>query len=203
MSEQDLADLFNHYGSDKDINGYASLYSILFHHMKNEAIKMLEIGIGTMIAGAHSSMVGYAQKHYRPGGSLRAWRDFFVNGQIIGCDVQPDTQFSDERIETHLCDSTDYLAVEKTIKPMGLFDIILDDGSHAFADQLATVRNLLPYVKDNGIYIIEDIAPGNIMLLNPEILKNMVHPYPLVFCGVKNNVCVILKHPLNTKTVNF
>ena len=38
------------------------------------ALKMA--GIGTMLPGVHSSMVGFASPGYRPGGSLRSWRDF-------------------------------------------------------------------------------------------------------------------------------
>ena len=51
----DLSDLFIKYGSDKFVNGYTPLYFILFDHLKSLPIKMLEIGIGTMIPGAHSS----------------------------------------------------------------------------------------------------------------------------------------------------
>ncbi len=99
----DLCDLFNKYGSDKDRNGYAQVYHTLFHKLCDQPINFLEIGIGTMIPGVASSMQGYALEGYKPGGSLRAWRDYFVNGRIVGVDIQPDTQFTDEqRIETYL-----------------------------------------------------------------------------------------------------
>jgi hypothetical protein len=54
----DLAGLFNMYGSDKDRNGYSHLYSIIFDHLKNNEMNVLEIGIGTMIPNVSSSMRG-------------------------------------------------------------------------------------------------------------------------------------------------
>ena len=78
----DLGQLFRLYGSDKDTNGYTSVYHTLFDHMKQKPMRLLEIGIGTMIPNVPSSMVGYSRPGYKPGGSLRAWRDYFVRGDI-------------------------------------------------------------------------------------------------------------------------
>lgn len=162
----DLDQLFNHYGSDKTINGYAPIYHSLFKHLRNNPIDLLEIGIGTMIPGVHSSMVGYALDGYKPGGSLRAWRDYFPQGKIIGCDVQPDTQFSEDRITTFLCDSTSKTSVEVAAEIILVdinFDIIIDDGSHRDEDQLKTLRNMYPLLKTGGYYIVEDIYPNSKM----------------------------------------
>ena len=41
------------------------------------------------------------------------------------------------------------------------FDIILDDASHFQHHQIQTLDIFLPYVKEGGIYIIEDIDPAN------------------------------------------
>jgi hypothetical protein len=63
----DLAQLFSAHGSDKDSNGYSSLYSALFTHLREAPISLLEVGIGTMIPGVNSSMKGYASDDYKPG----------------------------------------------------------------------------------------------------------------------------------------
>ena len=76
-----LPQIFRKYGTDKDRNGYSSLYHILFSSFRNEKWNILEIGIGTMIPEVCSSMQGYALENYKSGGSLRAWRDFFPNAQ--------------------------------------------------------------------------------------------------------------------------
>ena len=79
----DLATLFASHGSDKDRNGYSSLYNALFLPLKESPVTLLEIGVGTTLPG-NSSMKGYMPDSYKPGASLRAWRDFFPNGEIHG-----------------------------------------------------------------------------------------------------------------------
>jgi len=202
----DLCDLFNKYGSDKDRNGYVQLYHTLFSKMRQENIVMLEIGIGTMIEGVHSSMVGYALEGYKPGGSLRAWRDFFPRGRIIGADVQPDTQFSDEaRIETYICNSTRQEDVDEFMKKLGdiKFDIIIDDGSHHDMDQITTLKNFYPYVKEGGIYVIEDVYPSSKVSNCPGMVGCFCNQDPYFFAGIKNNLCIIHKHHLNSKRQNY
>lgn len=159
-----LGNLFNKYGSDKDRNGYTPVYQSLFQGMRSNKIKMLEVGIGTMIQGMPSSMVGYSLEGYSPGGSLRAWRDFFENGLIHGIDIQPDTQFKEERINTYLCDSRseeNFSILANENPEIGEYDIILDDGLHSAEAQYATIKNLWKYLKPGGIYIIEDINPNS------------------------------------------
>lgn len=202
----DLAELFNHYGSDKDRNGYSQLYHTLFNKMKEQHLVILEIGIGTMIPGAHSSMVGYGLAGYKPGGSLRAWRDYFVNGRIIGADIQPDTQFSDEpRIETYICNSTERKDVDEFMAKLGniKFDIIIDDGSHYDENQYLTLGNFYEFLKDDGIYIIEDIYPTSKVSRNPEVLGKLCNNDPYFFVGVNNNLCVINKHHINSNRKGF
>ena len=153
----ELGKFFNQYGSDKDRNGYTSLYDCLFRTMRTRDIALLEIGIGTMIPGVQSSMVGYALPGYEPGGSLRAWRDYFSAGTIVGIDIQPDTQFVDDRIETALANSSDKAALDAVLGDR-TFDIILDDGLHWDETQMQTLRNLWHRVRPGGFYVIEDIT---------------------------------------------
>lgn len=197
--QKDLGQLFRHYGSDKDINGYTSVYHTLFNPLRDQPITFLEIGIGTMIQGVHSSMVGYARENYKPGGSLRAWRDYFPKGTIYGADVQPDTQFIDEpRITTYLCDSTDPAQVADFIAKLDnvKFDIIIDDGSHIDSNQLKTLANFYPHVKENGIYIVEDIYPGSSLSSTPKVVAPIVNGDPYFYVGTNNNICVIFKKHL-------
>jgi len=194
----DLAQLFNHYGSDKDVNGgYAQLYTILLEPVRLEIQTLLEIGIGTMVPGARSSMVGYALPGYRPGGSLRAWRDFLPNAKILGIDVQPDTIFTEERISTFLVDSTDNAKIRALGWPR--LDVIIDDGSHRAEDQLSTLRNFWPLLVDNGLYVIEDIFLGNAMSEHPELIEEIVgRTTPFFFVGHTERLCVLKKTCVNT-----
>lgn len=163
----DLDDLLNLHASDKQSqNGYGPIYHALFKHLRDQPINLLEIGIGTLLPNVYCSMYGHDLPGYKPGASLRAWRDYFVEGTIYGIDVQPDTMIKDERnIVTALVDSRDADSVNTFMRDgrsYGLvspsnFDIIVDDGSHIAAEQLATLTNLWPYLAQNGLYVIEDV----------------------------------------------
>ena len=39
----------------------------------------------------------------------------------------------------------------------GPFDFVIDDGSHASPQQIESFRILWPFIKDRGVYIIEDV----------------------------------------------
>jgi hypothetical protein len=196
----ELSDLFNHYGSDKDSSGYSHLYSILFDNIKNEKLNILEIGIGTMLEGAQSSMKNYMPDTYKPGASHRAWRDYFINSNIYGADIQRDTQFSEDRITTLLLDSTNKTEVDNAMSDLNIqFDIIIDDGWHWDEAQKKTLLNFFPYLKENGLYIIEDILPdSNLNTTTPQVIRDIIGNYEYFFVGLKNNQCVIRKKLTNS-----
>ena len=155
-----LRQLIDYYGSDKNLNGYTPIYHSIFNPLKNTPINLLEIGIGTMIEGAPSSMVGYGSENYIPGASLRAFRDFFPNGNIYGGDVQSDCMFEEDRIKTFLFDSTDGEKVNTALNDLQ-FDIIIDDGLHLSQAQFATFQNLWSRLNSGGYYFIEDVSQHN------------------------------------------
>jgi demethylmacrocin O-methyltransferase len=200
-----LSSLFASHGSDKDRNGYSSLYNALFLPLKDAPVSLLEVGIGTMIPGAHSSMKGYMPDDYRPGASLRAWKDFFQNGQIHGMDVQADCMLSEERIATHLCDSTDPASVLAWTQanPDLTFDVVIDDGSHWDLHQLATLKHLWPLVKPGGYYVIEDVTADSLVSREPLRVHEIVGDVGIFFAGLKNNLCVIHKAPLQCCREHF
>jgi hypothetical protein len=175
-----LLEIFESYGTDKA--PHADAYELILGGRRADVTSVLEVGIGTLIPGVNSSMVGHARDGYRPGGSLRAWRDFFPNAHVIGFDVQPDTQLVGEgRIRTFLCDSTDSVRVGITLENAGVsaFDLVVDDGSHVDADQLLTLNNLFRYVRPFGFYVLEDVVAGSIDT-DPQILRTIVGTSPFV-----------------------
>ena len=195
------------YGSDKHRNGYTSLYTVLFDPLRDTEMNVAEIGIGTMIPNVCSSMVGYGLGNYLPGGSLRAWRDFFEKSNIYGFDIQPDTQFEEDRIKTFLCDSSNAIQVRETVESIlpdsKKFDIIIDDGNHIDHAQYQTLRNFWPYLKNGGIYIIEDIYPGSEISSNPSRLQEIVGNSSFFFSGIKNNLCILYKKQLTLPVHSF
>lgn len=158
-----LAELIEFYGSDKNASNYTDAYTHFFDGNKNTINSILEIGLGTIVVGAKSSMHDWKSTRvgeYKPGASLRAWQDYFPNAKIYGGDIQPDTQFEDVRIKTYLFNSQSGVECNKALKDL-TFDIIIDDGDHDAISQIKTFYNLIGRVNDNGFYVIEDITPGN------------------------------------------
>lgn len=152
-----IKELIAKHGSDKNEPGYTDVYSYLFEADRQSVRSVLEVGIGTLDATKESSFIGNLSisPSYKPGGSLRAWAEYFPHAQIRGMDIAQDCMFTQDRIQTYLCDSTKYESACKALRGE-MFDIIIDDGLHTALGQLATLLNLFERVVYNGWYIIED-----------------------------------------------
>ena len=110
-------------------------------------------------------------KHYIRGASLRMWRDFFPNAQIYGVDISPTAIFQDERINTFLLNTKVEADMRQLIDNIGPdIDLVVDDGTHRERSQLQAVRALMPLLKNDVIYIIEDVT-------NPESIKKELREY--------------------------
>lgn len=90
---------------------------------------------------------------YKPGASLRMWRDYFPNAEIRGIDINPRVRFEEERIKTFWVSEQDLPGriFETT------FDLVIDDGSHVPDNQESSAKALVPYLAPGGLYIIEDV----------------------------------------------
>ena len=135
----DLDNLAIKYGTDKYAkHRYTAFYYELLKFKRESFKKILEIGVGE-------------------GQSLRMWRDFFPNAQVYGADIAKEAVFKDERLETFRCDERDKSQVEKLIEKIGSdIDLVIDDASHHVNDQIFLCKTLMPLLKKDVIYIIED-----------------------------------------------
>jgi GR25 family glycosyltransferase involved in LPS biosynthesis len=169
----DLSQILSSYSCDKVASKYTGVYEFLLNPLKDEKIKLLEIGVGTVsktpldgMSHVPSTMYGWKETHqnYNPGASLRGWRDFFVNGEIYGVDIQPDCLIEEERIKTFIFDSR---STEKTNQHFedDSLNIIIDDGNHDPNFQIHTIINFYKKLKNHGLYIIEDV-------FEPETVRN-------------------------------
>jgi hypothetical protein len=194
-----IKELLEREGTDKG-KWYGELYDVLLQPHRLEIGCLVEIGIGTMIPGAPSSMVGWgSMESYRPGASLRAWRDFLPNAEVYGVDVAPDTQFTGEsRIHTYLCDSTD------TEQVMDLFarispaipNLIVDDGLHDVTAQIKTLKNFLPFLREGGLYVLEDIVPEHAPKIIAELPTIHRGCHSFVHSSSEPWVAIVIRKPL-------
>jgi SAM-dependent methyltransferase len=117
---------------------------------------VLEIGLGTTNADvmSHMGTVGGA----KPGGSLRAFKEYLPNATIFGADIDESILFTEDRIKTYGVDQTDDASLERLGHNVGNeFDLIIDDGLHAPHANLRTLQFALPLLRPGGSVVIEDI----------------------------------------------
>jgi len=154
-----LTELMNYYGSDKggrnNHHNYSEYYSEIFYQKRNEIKNFLEIGLGTSNEKLPSNM----GKDGKPLASLRAWRDYFLNANIYGADIDIDILRNEDRIKTYYVDQTNPNTINEMFKEIGVnnFDIILEDGLHEFNANICFFENSIKYLATNGTYIIEDV----------------------------------------------
>lgn len=94
------------------------------------------------------------------GASLRMWREYYPNAEIIGIDIEDKSHlYNDDwkvpkTIDIRQIDGTD----PKQTAELGLFDIIIDDGSHYTKDQQKSFKHLFyNQLTPGGFYIVEDL----------------------------------------------
>ena len=143
------------YGTDKCpqiSHPYTPYYHKLFNKRRKEVKKVIEMGIGT------AKYMQYTPDHYVTAASLYMWRDYFPNAQIYGADILPETMIEVERIQTFICDQTKKEDLEELIKKTGSdIDIFIDDGLHSMTTQINLCKTIMPMLKKDVIYIIEDV----------------------------------------------
>ena len=89
---------------------------------------------------------------------MRAFRNFCVNAEIYGADIDKRILFSEERITTFYVDQTDSKTLQQLKNELPeLFDLVIDDGLHAPNANIATLDFGLQIVKKDGWVIVEDI----------------------------------------------
>jgi hypothetical protein len=132
-------------GGDK-LHGhnYIPIYESYFQGIRTKKLNILEIGIG-----------GY-EDPYSGGESLLMWSEYFKNSSIIGADLFKKKLNLSTNIKTVELDQSDLKQIEDLGKKHGMFDIIIDDGSHISSHIINTFEILWKYLNNKGIYVIED-----------------------------------------------
>lgn len=158
------------YGTDKCPqykHGFTPIYYQILKDKRKDIKKVLEIGVGYF--EDMESLDSYYHEPsgvlYHKGASLKMWRDFFPTAFIYGADVRPEAAFEVDRIKTFVCDETKEDDIRNVIKQTGIdIDLFIDDASHAKEDQVFLAKTIIPLLKNDVIYIIEDVSEPNYIL---------------------------------------
>jgi predicted O-methyltransferase YrrM len=158
-----LKELFDKYQCDKGTkkHHYYKDYEPYFESVREEPIKILEIGTFK-------------------GASTQAFHEYFPNGTIYTIDIFHRTKaeeleiLQEERVKWLKADSMDASLGQQMRDAWGnvKFDFIIDDGAHWPEANRLTLQNTIPFLKDDGVYFIEDVWPLHIMSE-----KQLGHPW--------------------------
>ena len=133
---------------------YTALYSMLFAPLKNKKIVFGEIGVAM-------------------GGSVCLWWNYFSKGRFCFFDrdqnllnnintmnfprAQPYTGLVDVRIDGDVGRAILNACMTDVSGELHLFDVLLDDSSHDYNDQIRIVKECWPHIRSGGYMIVEDV----------------------------------------------
>jgi demethylmacrocin O-methyltransferase len=147
-----LSEISQLYPTDKDFthNYYNLVYENALNPIKNKVKLLCEIGVG--------GIFDWGDKKIRPANSLKVWRDYFTNANILGLDIVKYPEISDmDRISIDWLDQSKKDLIIEYSNKLNNYDIIIDDGSHNVYDQQITLAYFFKSLKSGGIYILEDL----------------------------------------------
>lgn len=174
-----LQDIHLQYDTDKGtFHSYIELYDHLFQPFQQQDCNVLEIGALTC-------------------GSLKMFNQYFASADIYGVDnwsqqadhlgqdyiskgvdiksIIFDIAVNYPRIKLITCDSTNASQVQNIFAKKN-FKIIIDDGDHNPHAQFMSCQNFLPFLEQDGIYIIEDVYDMNTLKHNIDALLHQHFP---------------------------
>lgn len=119
---------------------YFDVYDRHFSRFRDKEITILEIGVSQ-------------------GGSLQMWKDYFgPKAKIYGIDVNPQCkQLEEDNIKIFIGSQSDRKFLNEVKKSIPHVDILIDDGGHTMEQQIVTYEEMFGHVKDNGVYLAEDL----------------------------------------------
>lgn len=119
---------------------YFDVYDRHFDRFRDREIVIVEIGV------------------YQ-GGSLQMWKNYFgEKATIYGIDINPNCkQFEEDRIKILIGSQSDRNFLREIKKQLPPIDILIDDGGHTMRQQITTYQELFGHVKDDGVYLCEDL----------------------------------------------
>ncbi len=159
LFNKDLDYLFEHFNSDKgnyyinqymqpikkinrriDAHGYSKIYEKYFEKIRNDNLKVLELG----------SFYGNA---------AGAFFYYFKNSSIYSGDICPDLfRYRSQRLKNFYVNTSSEISIKNyLLDSENKFNIIIEDASHTLKDQIISLFMLFKILSPKGIFICEEL----------------------------------------------
>lgn len=149
-----LDDIALKYPTDKSSihHNYTEYYQQILGPRRYMIRGLLELGVGI-----------WSEDKTKWGPSLRMWRDWLPNAQIVGLDQHPAPHADfGERIAFVQADQCSKSGLDHALESLNnLVDVIIDDASHINKLTISTFTYLFPKLAPGGVYFIEDTTASN------------------------------------------
>ena len=132
-----LKNIAKKFPTSKNDHQFINLYEYYFERFKDKEINVLEIGV-------------------ERGDSLRMWREYFTKAKICAIDLI-DRNILVNNTDIMIGDQSDYNFLKQVVDKYGMFDVIIDDGSHQCKHIIKSFNFLFNYLNNDGIYVVEDL----------------------------------------------
>jgi hypothetical protein len=180
-------------------HNYTRVYAKYFDAIRNDNIRFLEIGISR-------------------GASVKLWESYFVNAELHFIDINPNQiEYHSPAVQYHFADQANIKAMQQIANNIGgQFDIVIDDGGHIMNQQINSFKALFPYMKSQGLYIIEDLhtsywkeygghgricepkpGPGTCVSFLQGLVDDLNYTAGVTTCADFNKIPDKLRHTLN------
>jgi len=149
---------------------YTAAYDLLFSNFRHQKINFAEIGI-----------LGNA--------SIKMFRQYFSKANIYGFEfnvklIDKAKKDNLKKVKYYKIDVKNEKNIIKTFKKVNQkFNIIIDDSTHEFEDQIRIIKKSLNFLAPGGLMIIEDIfhSPKDLETKYIESLKNHLKLFEKIF----------------------
>ena len=174
----ELCEIATKYGTDKSPDagckhGYTLFYRYMFEPRVDDVLNIAEIGVST-------------------GASIRTWHDHFPVSMIYGFDNDAsciDAFETTERVSLSHMDVRDEQSIVNGFNQTGvLYDLIIDDSTNVFEDQIRIIQNAYKFLKPGGFMVIEDIMNDVVEMTYENTLWQILNEFSaMYFVNVVHN----------------
>lgn len=135
------------------------------------------------------------------GDSIRMWNEYNPSMNVLAIDNDPNVKnylTSNENVELYIGDQSNHIILNTILSTAKNINFVIDDGSHAYSDIMASFNFIFPKLNNGSIYFIEDLHAScanrdRVISDIEEILTNLGIPHSNMQLMCNDKLLIIFK----------